>query len=126
MGREKYEHLTQRRSGSIRPKANDTKSMNVKNTSNSEQRPKPTCLQSLCGIQYFPAYEKLDYDYTLEEKKGKNGRSISSQPLPRIRQRGEHYVDSFNDEPWKCAFGTNEEVGRLLSRTTWFEIPLSL
>ena len=112
MGREKYDNLTQRRSGSLRPKANDTKSMNVK-TSNSE-RPQPTFMQSLCGIQYFPTYEKLEYDYALEAKKTKNGRSITNQPLPRIRQRGENYVDSFNDEPWKCAFGTNEEVGLLV------------
>jgi len=114
MGREKYENLTQRRSGSLRPKANDTKSTLLKNVSTEQgggqSSFRPTCLQSVCGVQHF-AHEFLEYDYTVEDKKGKNGRSVSSQPLPRIRQRGEAYVDSFNDEPWKCAFGTNEESG---------------
>ena len=105
MGREKYENLTQRRSGSQRTKATEAKGT-LKNT-NGESR-QATCLQRLCGVQYFPIDEKLEYDYSLDESKGKNVRS--TQALPRIRQRGEPYVDSFNDEPWKLSYGTSEEV----------------
>jgi hypothetical protein len=32
------------------------------------------------------------------------------QPLPRIRARGEYYIDTFNDEPWSWTMGTNEAV----------------
>lgn len=59
------------------------------------------CLQQACGCRYRPSIENLEYDYT----KGEN------QPLPRIRQRGEFYVDKFNSESWNCSYGTNEEAG---------------
>jgi len=64
------------------------------------KRAKTNCLQQACGCRYRPSVENLEYDYT----KGEN------QPLPRIRQRGEFYVDRFNGETWSCALGTNEEV----------------
>lgn len=47
--------------------------------------------------------ENLEYDYA-KVTMGK------SQPPPRIRARGEYYIDSFNGEPWTCSFGTGEEV----------------
>jgi hypothetical protein len=51
--------------------------------------------------------EYLDYDYTYDDTTpGKR----KPQPYPRIRERGEYYVDSFNDQPWSCTFGTGEHV----------------
>ena len=37
-------------------------------------------------------------------------RGAKEESLPRIRERGEHYFDSYNGNPWGCGFGTNEEV----------------
>jgi hypothetical protein len=71
-----------------------------------QQQWQPNCLQQTCGCRYRPSVEKLEYDYSKDEtsKAGKH------QPLPRIRQRGEYYIDSFNAESWACTFGTQEEV----------------
>ena len=80
-----------------------------------------SCLRQCCGCKYNPKVEKLEYDYSKDYNgvgsgstgggggatavdTGKNGK------LPRIRQRGEYYIDSYNGETWNCAFGTNEEV----------------
>ena len=74
------------------------------------------CLSQCCGCRYNPSVEKLEYDYAREAKynaalKVNGGVSNEKeQPLPRIRQRGEYYIDSFNGESWSCSFGTNEEV----------------
>jgi hypothetical protein len=35
---------------------------------------------------------------------------VTTQPLPRIRERGEFYMDSYNDQPTSWSFGTNENV----------------
>lgn len=52
--------------------------------------------------------EYLDYDYTYDDTTpGKR----KAQPYPRIRERGEYYIDSFNDQPWACTFGTGEHNG---------------
>jgi hypothetical protein len=64
------------------------------------------CLQQACGCQYSPSVETLEYDYTQDGTTSMG----KQQPLPRIRQRGEYYVDTFNAESWSCALGTNEEV----------------
>ena len=48
----------------------------------------------------------MEYDYAYDD----TARGAKEQPLPRIRERGEHYVDSYNGDPWGCGFGTNEEV----------------
>jgi len=74
---------------------------------NGGEGKRSTCLKQACGCQYSPSAETLEYDYTLDETslKGKQ------QPLPRIRQRGEYYIDTFNAESWTCALGTNEEAG---------------
>uniref|UniRef100_A0A6U4A6Q7 Palmitoyltransferase n=2 Tax=Ditylum brightwellii TaxID=49249 RepID=A0A6U4A6Q7_9STRA len=65
-----------------------------------------SCLRSTCGCDYDPSTDRLEYDYTYDETVKKK-----KQPLPRIRERGEFYVDSYNGEPWACSFGTNEESG---------------
>jgi len=67
----------------------------------------PNCLQQTCGCRYRPSYEKLEYDYSKDETSSAG----KHQPLPRIRQRGEYYIDSFNAESWACTFGTHEEAG---------------
>jgi hypothetical protein len=61
------------------------------------------CCAQPCGSRYNPSYERLEYDYSKEDKGGR-------QDLPRIRQRGEYYIDTFNSESWSCSFGTQEEV----------------
>ena len=61
--------------------------------------------RSCCGRDYEPVAEKLEYDYTRDDSSGKQ-----PQAFPRIRSRGERYVDSYNDQPWACSMGTNEEV----------------
>jgi hypothetical protein len=62
-----------------------------------------------CGCLecYHPSVETLDYDYTAANQ---NGNSGSKAQYPRIRERGEFYIDSFNDQPWSWSFGTNEMV----------------
>ena len=58
--------------------------------------------------------EYLDYDYTYDDTTpGKR----KPQPYPRIRERGEYYIDSFNDQPWACTFGTGEHVSMALTST---------
>ena len=88
---------------------NDTASEITSSTS-----PEPsilrTCLSTTCGCQIDPS-EYLDYSFPY-----KNGEAIipeddSHQPLPRIRNPGEHYIDSYNDQPWSFSFGTGEEKG---------------
>ncbi len=62
------------------------------------------------GCRYNPAVETLEYDYT-KVSTGANGETRKpNQKPPRIRLKGEYYVDSFNGDPWVCSFGTSEEV----------------
>jgi len=65
------------------------------------------CFRSACGCQYNPNTDKLEYDYTYDD----TAPGSKPQPLPRIRQRGEYYVDSYNGDSFNCSFGTNEEAG---------------
>lgn len=53
--------------------------------------------------------EYLDYDYTKDDIRNTN-KTAKPQPYPRIRERGEYYIDTFNDQPWACTFGTGEHV----------------
>ena len=64
----------------------------------------------ICGCVeiYKPSREVLEYDYTYDDVSGKK----PPQSYPRIRERGEFYIDSFNGEPWSCSFGTAEKVRR--------------
>ena len=59
-----------------------------------------------CTEVYLPGREVLEYDYTYDDVSGKK----PPQSYPRIRERGEFYIDSFNGEPWSCSFGTAEKV----------------
>jgi hypothetical protein len=66
--------------------------------------------QCLCLLPVYPNYkqEYLEYHYT-------NNNSHQEQPSTaassvRIRQRGEYYIDSFNDQSKSFTFGTNENV----------------
>ena len=79
----------------------------------SELQPQPApapAFYRLCGCIecYNPGREVLEYDYTYDD----NATSTSKPPqqYPRIRERGEYYIDSFNGEPWSCTFGTSEPV----------------
>lgn len=73
--------------------------------------PPSTGYETICCMEcYNPKKEKLEYDYNYDDTKK------APQPYPRIRERGEYYVDSFNDQPWSWTFGTNENVrGPLVS-----------
>lgn len=75
-------------------------------------QPQPAPLPAfyrLCGCIecYNPSREVLEYDYTYDDATGKK----PPQNYPRIRERGEYYIDSYNGEPWSCSFGTAESVG---------------
>jgi len=59
----------------------------------------------LCLECYSPSSEMLEYDYNYDDS------NKPPQPYPRIRERGEYYVDSYNDQPWSWTFGTNENNG---------------
>mmetsp|Transcript_11294 Transcript_11294/g.15821 ORF Transcript_11294/g.15821 Transcript_11294/m.15821 type:complete len:408 (+) Transcript_11294:257-1480(+) len=69
--------------------------------------PWTTFCQNCCAQGYDPRTEKLEYNYTYQDAQGLK----PPQPFPRIRNRGEMYVDSFNDQSWNCSLGTNEEAG---------------
>lgn len=71
------------------------------------ERPR-SCIQKVCGCNYIPSIETLEYDYSLDS----SSKKAQQQPLPRIRQRGEYYIDTFNAEPWSCSLGTFEEVSQ--------------
>lgn len=62
----------------------------------------------VCGCIecYNPGREVLEYDYTYDDVNGKK----PPQNYPRIRERGEYYIDSHNPEAWSCSFGTSERV----------------
>jgi type II secretory pathway pseudopilin PulG len=67
-----------------------------------------------CIECYKPSRENLKYDYTYDDVVGENGsnKNKPAQAYPRIRERGEFYIDSFNGEPWSCSFGTAEKVSK--------------
>lgn len=67
-----------------------------------------------CIECYNPKKEMLEYDYTYEETSTNKRKKGQPQQFPRIRERGEYYIDSFNDQPWNWTFGTNESVRTFL------------
>ena len=75
-----------------------------------------SCLRQICDCQIDMEKESLNYNYRAAERyqslkdSGKLKSEDHPPPLPRIRNRGEYYVDTFNDAPMTCSFGTNEEV----------------
>lgn len=64
--------------------------------------------QYCCNVCYDPKTETLEYNYTHDDAK-----AGGPQAYPRIRERGELYIDSYNDQPWGWTFGTHEKVGNL-------------
>ena len=75
----------------------------------AQPRPPPApAFYRICGCIecYSPGREVLEYDYTYDDTNG----SKPPQGYPRIRERGEYYIDSYNGEPWSCTFGTTERV----------------
>jgi hypothetical protein len=62
-----------------------------------------TFCQECCAVGFDWDSELLEYDYSRLDRDNK-------QLLPRVRERGEYYIDSYNTEKWHCTFGTYEEV----------------
>jgi len=69
----------------------------------------------MCGCQVNYEREKLEYDYNQDDTLSNN-----PQPLPRIREKGEYYIDSYNGEQWAFTFGTNEEVSEFFRYPSLF------
>merc|ERR1740139_347795 len=65
-----------------------------------------SCIRQLCGCPENLRAERLEYNYDHDDANKRK-----QQPLPRIRQRGEYHIDSFNGETYSCSFGTSEESG---------------
>jgi hypothetical protein len=97
------------------------------------QSVQPFCSKGSQCICIYPGYppastEYLEYHYPSSYHHNSNNNNNSSshplpttmsqsyqqhvttQPLPRIRERGEFYMDSYNDQPTSWSFGTNENV----------------
>lgn len=82
-------------------------------------------IRLLCGCEYNPSTDRLEHDFSRDDNSEKGDKP---KQIVRIRERGEHYVDSYNGESKSCSFGTNEEVCLLLSyegSTFNFVIPSS-
>jgi hypothetical protein len=65
----------------------------------------------LCGCcaAGYDSSEFLEYDYSKVDH-----HHHPQQPLPRIRERGEMYIDSYNDQSWNWSFGTNEHASTVI------------
>ena len=83
-------------------------------TMNNSPRPTmaaaKTASWASCGCCASETLEYLDYDYTYDDVSAGSKSRKPPQPYPRIRERGEYYIDTFNDQPWACTFGTGEHV----------------
>ena len=75
--------------------------------------------QCLCLLPVYPNYkqEYLEYNYNTTTNINTNTTTTTNINEPsssvsnvRIRHRGEHYIDSFNDQSNSFTFGTNEHV----------------
>ena len=76
---------------------------------NTRQHPPPYMMEqpeprNWCCECYDPSKELLEYDYT------NTNPMKDASAFPRIRERGEYYIDSYNDQPWSWTFGTHERV----------------
>lgn len=89
----------QHQRGNHRQQQQQQHNSNYHNSSSSS-----SCCPRPCMECYNPSSEMLEYDYTYDDTHRK-------QPYPRIRDRGEYYIDSYNDQPWSWSFGTNESNG---------------
>lgn len=85
----------------------DTKQSGMPMMAQPQPPPLPAFYRVVGCIEcYKPSREYLEYDYTYDDVNGKK----PPQSYPRIRERGEYYIDSYNGEPWSCSFGTAESV----------------
>lgn len=64
----------------------------------------PLSSRNWCCECYDPSKELLEYDYS------NTNPHKDPSAFPRIRERGEYYIDSYNDQPWSWTFGTHERV----------------
>ena len=99
---------------------NDTKSLPPQQMAQPQPAPLPAFYR-ICGCFecYSPGREVLEYDYTYDDVNGKK----PPQNYPRIRERGEYYIDSYNSEPWSCSFGTAETVRNATNVKGFFQSP---
>ena len=97
---------------------NDTKSLPPQQMAQPQPAPLPAFYR-ICGCFecYSPGREYLEYDYTYDDVNGKK----PPQNYPRIRERGEYYIDSYNSEPWSCSFGTAETVRNATKDKSFFK-----
>jgi hypothetical protein len=88
----------------------DTNKSQMKMMAQPEPPKLPAFFRVLGCIEcYQPSREYLEYDYTYDDTSGMK----PPQAYPRIRERGEYYIDSYNGEPWSCSFGTAENVSTI-------------
>jgi hypothetical protein len=102
---------------SINPRTRETHGNSMSNNNNNNnnntglvtnstlQNMQPTSLlrrRGQCGCGSLVGHnERLEYDYSSRNNKKKN---------VRCRERGEYYIDSYNDLPMSWSFGTHETV----------------
>lgn len=89
-----------------RNRSKDKETMEIPDGMAARGSEQPSCIRRLCGCTDNLGAERLEYNYNHDDTNKRK-----QQPLPRIRQRGEYYVDSFNGESYSCSFGTKEESG---------------
>jgi hypothetical protein len=81
--------------------------------SNSYPQPPPgystgAGFSMVCGVCecYNINKELLDYDYSNPQ----DSKILKPSSIPRHYERGEYYIDTYNDQPWSWTFGTHELV----------------
>jgi len=133
----KGSHLTSKEQNDIaattklQPQHSDASELQVplasadpQSSSNMNKTPPPApdsqgigCLRKICDCQIDMEKESLGYNYKAAGRyqvlKDSGNIPPGEYPpaLPRIRARGEYYIDTFNDQPMTCSFGTSEEAG---------------
>jgi hypothetical protein len=119
----------QQRQQPLRKNNNDSSSSSSNTITTTLQSISNVCIdtyQCLCLFPVYPNYttEYLEYNYNNINNTNNNNTTTLSQSqqlsslqsqqqqqqLVRIRNRGEYYIDSYNDQPKSFSFGTNENV----------------
>jgi hypothetical protein len=93
--------------GDLDDGATSSSLQNMRMSQQLRQRRKSTNAACGCCAAGYDSSEVLEYNYNLASSSQPHE---IAQPLPRIRERGEYYIDSYNDQPMSCSFGTNEHV----------------
>jgi hypothetical protein len=94
--------------GDLDDGATSSSLQNMRMSQQLRQRRKATNIAACgCCAAGYDSSEVLEYNYNLASSSQPHE---IAQPLPRIRERGEYYIDSYNDQPMSCSFGTNEHV----------------